>query len=85
MLLANKQVAAFIGKQTPEKPFVYRVHDEPDEDKLQSLQGVVSRFGHSLDFKSRKTMSESLNTLLANVKGKKEQNLVDTPSHSFYE
>ena len=78
MLLANKQVAAFIGKQTPEKPFVYRVHDEPDEEKLLSLQGVVSRFGHSLDFKSRKSISESLNSLLANVKGKKEQNLVDT-------
>ncbi|MFT6722797.1 MAG: ribonuclease R, partial [Flavobacteriaceae bacterium] len=78
MLLANKQVAAFIGKQKPEKPFVYRIHDEPDEDKLMALQGVVSRFGHQLDFKSSKTMSQSLNTLLQNVKGKKEQNLVDT-------
>ena len=78
MLLANKQVAAFIGKQKPEKPFVYRIHDEPDEDKLMALQGVVSRFGHQLDFKSSKTMSQSLNTLLKNVKGKKEQNLVDT-------
>jgi ribonuclease R/exosome complex exonuclease DIS3/RRP44 len=78
MLLANKQVAAFIGKQKPEKPFVYRIHDEPDEDKLIALQGVVSRFGHQLDFKSSKTMSQSLNTLLQNVKGKKEQNLVDT-------
>ncbi|MFT4790973.1 MAG: ribonuclease R [Arcticibacterium sp.] len=78
MLLANKQVAAFIGKQKPEKPFVYRIHDEPDEDKLMALQGVVSRFGHQLDFKSSKTMSQSLNKLLQNVKGKKEQNLVDT-------
>ena len=78
MLLANKQVAAFIGKQKPEKPFVYRVHDEPDEDKLIALQGVVSRFGHQLDFKSKVTMNQSLNTLLLNVKGKKEQNLVDT-------
>ncbi|HAQ53552.1 MAG TPA: ribonuclease R, partial [Flavobacteriaceae bacterium] len=78
MLLANKQVAAFIGKQKPEKPFVYRVHDEPDEDKLIALQGVVSRFGHQLDFKSKVTMNQSLNTLLQNVKGKKEQNLVDT-------
>ena len=78
MLLANKQVAAFIGKQKPEKPFVYRIHNEPDEDKLMALQGVVSRFGHQLDFKSSKTMSQSLNTLLKNVKGKKEQNLVDT-------
>lgn len=78
MLLANRQVAAFIGKQQPEKPFVYRVHDEPDEEKLIALQGVVSRFGHRLDFKSKTTMTQSLNALLQNVKGKKEQNLVDT-------
>lgn len=78
MLLTNRQVAAFIGKQTPEKPFIYRVHDEPDEEKLIALQGVVSRFGHQLDFKSKTAMSQSLNTLLNNVKGKKEQNLVDT-------
>ena len=47
-------------------------------NKLIALQGVVSRFGHQLDFKSKVTMNQSLNTLLQNVKGKKEQNLVDT-------
>ncbi len=78
MLLANKKVAEFIGKQKPKKTFVYRIHDDPDEDKLQALNGIVSRFGHRLDFKDKKSISASLNKLLEDVKGKKEQNLVDT-------
>ena len=78
MLLANRKVAEFIGKQKPEKTFVYRVHDKPDEDKLMALNGIISRFGHKLDLKDRKTISASLNQLLEDVKGKKEQNLVDT-------
>ncbi len=78
MLLANRKVAEFVGKQKPLKTFVYRVHDAPDEEKLMSLNNIVSRFGHKLDFKDRKTISASLNKLLEDVKGKKEQNLVDT-------
>jgi len=78
MLLANRKVSEFIGKQKPEKTFVYRVHDEPDESKLMALQGVVARFGHKLNFKDRKSIASSLNTLLSDVQGKKEQNLVDT-------
>ncbi|UKM65534.1 RNB domain-containing ribonuclease [Flavobacteriaceae bacterium GSB9] len=78
MLLANKKVAEFIGKQSPKKTFVYRVHDEPDDSKLASLQNVVGRFGYKLNFKDRKTTSASLNNLLKEVVGKKEQNLVDT-------
>lgn len=78
MLLANKKVAEFVGKQKPPKTFVYRVHDEPDESKLAALQGVVSKFGYKLNFKDRKSISNSLNNLLAEVNGKKEQNLVDT-------
>ena len=78
MLLANKKVSEFVGKQKPEKTFVYRVHDEPDESKLMALQGVVSKFGHKLNFKDKKSISSSLNKLLSDVSGKKEQNLVDT-------
>ncbi|MGB5646289.1 MAG: ribonuclease R [Muriicola sp.] len=78
MLLANRKVAAFIGKQRPEKTFVYRVHDEPNEEKLMALNGIVSKFGHKLNFNNKKTISESLNRLLEDVRGKKEQNLVDT-------
>jgi len=78
MLLANRKVAEYIGKQKPVKTFVYRVHDEPDMDKLMALNGVISRFGHSVDLRDKKTINGSLNQLLENVKGKKEQNLVDT-------
>jgi len=78
MLLANRKVAEFIGKQRPQKTFVYRVHDEPNDSKLAQLQGVVSRFGYKLNFSDRKTISNSLNNLLKEVNGKKEQNLVDT-------
>ncbi len=78
MLLANRKVAEFIGKQKPTKTFVYRVHDDPDEEKLMALNGIVSRFGHKLNFKDKKSISASLNQLLEDVKGQKEQNLVDT-------
>ncbi|MCL5127206.1 ribonuclease R [Algibacter sp. L4_22] len=78
MLLANRKVSEFVGKQDPKKTFVYRVHDEPDDSKLETLQNVVSKFGYKLDFKDRKSVSSSLNNLLKEVNGKKEQNLVDT-------
>ena len=78
MLLANRKVSEYIGKQKPKKTFVYRVHDEPDQDKLIALNGVISRFGHSVNLRDKKSVSVSLNKLLKDVKGKKEQNLVDT-------
>ncbi|TXE12952.1 RNB domain-containing ribonuclease [Seonamhaeicola algicola] len=78
MLLANKKVAEFIGKQNPKKTFIYRVHDEPDDSKLAALQNIVSRFGYKLNFQDRKSVTASLNNLLKEVVGKKEQNLVDT-------
>ncbi|WP_297705768.1 ribonuclease R [uncultured Eudoraea sp.] len=78
MLLANRKVAEFIGKQKPTKAFVYRIHDQPDEEKLMALNSIISRFGHKLDLKDKKAVNSSLNKLLEDVKGKKEQNLVDT-------
>ncbi len=78
MLLANKKVAEFIGKQSPKKTFVYRTHDEPDDSKLAALQNIVGRFGYKLDLRDRKHITSSLNKLLKDVDGKKEQNLVDT-------
>jgi ribonuclease R/exosome complex exonuclease DIS3/RRP44 len=76
MLLANRKVAEFIGKQ--KKTFIYRIHDEPNEDKLINLQTVIAKFGYSINFRSKKDISSSLNNLLTEVQGKKEQNLVDT-------
>lgn len=78
MLLANKKVAEFIGKQSQKKTFIYRVHDEPDDQKLAALQNIVKRFGYKINFEDRKRTSISLNNLLSTVKGTKEQNLVDT-------
>lgn len=78
MLLANKKVAEFIGKQKPGKTFVYRIHDEPDDSKLAALQNIVGRFGHKLNFQDKKTTAASLNKLLTAVVGTKEHNLVDT-------
>ena len=78
MLLANRKVAEYIGKQTLKKTFIYRIHDEPNEEKLMALNGVISRFGHSVNLKDKSSISSSLNKLLQDVKGKKEQNLVDT-------
>ncbi len=76
MLLANRKVAEFIGKQ--KKTFIFRIHDEPNEDKLINLQTVIAKFGYSINFRSKKDISISLNNLLSKVVGKKEQNLVDT-------
>lgn len=78
MLLANKKVAEFIGKQTPKKTFIYRIHDEPNEEKLAALGSIIQRFGHKINTRDRKTTNASLNKLLEDVKGKKEQNMIDT-------
>ena len=78
MLLANRSVAEFISKQQPKKTFVYRVHDEPDDQKIAGLQNIIKRFGYQLDTKSRTSTAKSINKLLNQVQGTKEQNLVDT-------
>ncbi|NDI98526.1 ribonuclease R [Flavobacterium sp. LaA7.5] len=76
MLLANRKVAEYIGKQN--KTYVYRIHDEPDTDKLINLQTVIAKFGYTLNFKTKDSISKSLNQLMEDAHGKKEQNLVDT-------
>ena len=78
MLLANKKVAEYIGKQTPKKTFVYRIHDEPNDEKIAALQTIIKRFGYRLNTIDRKSTNNSLNKLLQDVKGKKEQNMIDT-------
>ena len=76
MLLANRKVAEYIGKQ--KKTFVYRIHDEPNEDKLFAMQALISKFGYKIDLRDKKDISKSLNKLMEDVNGKKEQNLIDT-------
>jgi len=75
MLLANKKVAEKMRKS--KERFVYRVHDQPDHEKLENLQTIVKRLGYNLNLSS-KELNGSLNELLKNTDGKNEQNLIDT-------
>jgi ribonuclease R len=77
MLLANKKVAELF-KKAKKEPGVYRIHDAPDNEKLKVLKTIVKEFGYSLDISSREGISRTLNKLLKDVKGKKEQNLIET-------
>ena len=70
MLLANRRVAEFIGKQKPKKPFVYRVHDLPDEDKLGNLKTIANNLGYQLNLET-KQVNASLNKLLKETHGQK--------------
>lgn len=78
MLLANKKVSEFIAKQDTNKTFVFRIHDEPDEEKLDQLKRVISSFGYSLNLASPETTAHSINKLLKDIRDKREQNLIDT-------
>ncbi len=82
MLLANRTVAEFVGKaQKGRKPkaFVYRIHDLPDPDKMSSLAAFITRFGHKLKTEGSKSeLSKGINSLLAKVQGRPEENLVET-------
>jgi ribonuclease R len=75
MLLANKKVAEYIGRQ--KKTFIYRIHDEPNEDKLLAMSDLIKKFGYTVDFNSG-SVAQALNQLMKDVHGKKEQNLIDT-------
>ena len=79
MLLANKTVAKHIGFPTKDaKTFVYRIHDIPDSDRISTLNNIVKKFGHSINNESSNKLSQSINKLLKNVKGKGEQQMVET-------
>ncbi len=80
MLLANKRVATFVGKQKdkshPPKTFVYRIHDEPDLEKLESFQKFIGKFGYSINMNNEELIAQSLNEVLAKVKGRDEQDAI---------
>ncbi|WP_156307644.1 ribonuclease R [Sphingobacterium endophyticum] len=79
MLLANRKVAEYIGKQGKGKnklPFVYRFHDVPNPETLSSFSLFASRFGHRLSIKTDKETAKSLNALMTKIEGSKEQNLL---------
>lgn len=79
MLLANKRVAEFIAKKGKGKQkltFVYRSHDSPKEDALLSFSQFALKFGYKVDISSGRETARSLNFLMADVEGKKEQNVL---------
>ena len=88
MLLANKKVAEFIGARAEEsqvqriggmkdpKPFVYRIHDSPDPEKLQTFSEFIKKFGYRIDTTSPRGISDTLNRLMTEVEGKAEETLI---------
>ena len=85
MLLANRKVAELVGAIKSEKTdklspsnnlFVYRIHDSPDEDKLNNFSRFIGRFGYKISTKSDVQILNSLNKLLKDVEGTKEENLI---------
>lgn len=81
MLLANKKVAESVGrvaKGIKAKTFIYRTHDQPNPDKLNSFNQFIRKFGYGIKTANAKAISTSMNNLLHSVKGENIQNLVET-------
>jgi ribonuclease R len=82
MLLANQTVAESVGK-TPRykkaKTFVYRIHDLPNQEKMQNLSEFIRKFGYKIKLKgSKSAVSQSINTLLDDVHNKPEEDLISS-------
>ena len=81
MLLANRRVAEFIGKQckgSNKKTFVYRVHDVPTEESITAFAQFAARFGYKINTKSDRETARSLNNVMERIEGTKEQNVLTT-------
>ena len=78
MLLANRKVAEYIGKQS--LTFVYRIHDSPDPDKLDVLSIFLKKFGYYLQTENKKTIAQSMNKILKDIQGTQESNMIETLS-----
>jgi ribonuclease R len=81
MLLANRKVAEFVGqkknKQETKRPFVYRVHDKPNPEKLASFAEFVGKFGYKLNISNEKMVAPAINALLKEVNQKKEAGTIE--------
>lgn len=81
MLLSNETIAKYGSKLKKNKthyPFVYRVHDRPDQGKLEVFATIAKRFGYVLKFENPRQIAETLNQLLKKVNGRPEQNLLES-------
>ena len=83
MLLANRRVAEYCahrisnGRKVP-RPMVYRVHDEPSEDKLNRFRDFALRFGHYFKAQKGRAIAKEMNKLLNTIAGSAEQNAITT-------
>lgn len=89
MLLANKKVAEFIGKassgnpasdavpKTKSRTFVYRIHDKPNQEKIETFAYFIKRLGYQIRTGSKQHISGSINQLMEEIRGKKEQNMIE--------
>lgn len=80
MLIANKTVAEYISKIKINKvpiPFPYRIHDKPDEEKMNVFAAFVKKFGYSFDTKDDKSIASSFNNLLKEINGKPQQHVFE--------
>lgn len=83
MLLANRRVAEFCahrmvnGRRVP-RPMVYRVHDEPSEDKLGRFRDFALRFGHYFKAQKGRAVAKEMNKLLSTISGSAEANAITT-------
>lgn len=82
MLLANKKVAEKIGfvkgKSSKVKTFVYRIHDTPNAEKLNTFSEFIKKFGYRVSLANRKSLVISLNNLFEEIRGKGEEHLIET-------
>jgi len=81
MLLANKRVAESIGlpgKGKSPKTFVYRVHDEPNPEKLNTFVQFLKKLGYSLNVSSHQSLAKSYNDLFTRIHGKGEESMIET-------
>lgn len=79
MLLANRSVAEWVGSQKvgrQAKTFVYRVHDEPDMEKLSNFSSYIKRWGYGINMKNSHTIASSINSLLDGIEGRPEEDVI---------
>ncbi|MBN2173600.1 MAG: ribonuclease R [Bacteroidales bacterium] len=81
MLLANRRVAEWVGKvkaKQDSRTFVYRIHDVPNQEKLETFAEFINKLGYKLNLGSKKSISASLNQLFKDIKGKGEENMIES-------
>jgi ribonuclease R len=80
MLLANRKVAEFIGKQEKENKvltFVYRIHDKPNEEKLESFSHFLKNLGYHVNLSPKQPNPKSINNILSHIKGRNEEYVIE--------